>query len=225
MTLVDADTGEIVQTLESCETVIERGLGTFVEVGNALLAIRDAKLYRAGHDTFEAYCKKRWGFSRSRAHRLIEASEVAAVLPIGNTRPTNEAQARELVPLKEHPELAAESMRRATEKSTGKVTSVAVKEAVAEVVREEIAKAEQRAEDRDAIAALSESARKAGLDMDEDRVRQRGEFARLCKDIAKLPDPAEFIGRHGTYLRERHGQYAVDAQAWLNKFVEEWGNR
>jgi hypothetical protein len=37
------------------ENVIERGLSTFVEVGNALLEIRDSKLYRETHPTFEAY--------------------------------------------------------------------------------------------------------------------------------------------------------------------------
>lgn len=78
--------------------VIESWLRTFVEVGEALMEIRDARLYREGFGSFEDYCRERWSFSRVQAHRLIEASEVAAVLPMGNT--TNERQMRELAPLK-----------------------------------------------------------------------------------------------------------------------------
>ena len=56
-------------TLAECEDVINRGLATFVEVGNALLRIRDERLYRAEFGTFEAYCRQRWqmGLCSSRA--------------------------------------------------------------------------------------------------------------------------------------------------------------
>jgi len=80
------------------EAVIERGRQTFIEVGDALKQIRDRHLYRETHATFEAYCRERWGWSRSYAHRNIEAAEAVQTLPNGN-RPTTEAQARELVPL------------------------------------------------------------------------------------------------------------------------------
>src|SRR5260221_3259797 len=43
-----------------CEAVIQRGWQTFVEVGRALARIRDQKLYRAEHDTFETYCRQKW---------------------------------------------------------------------------------------------------------------------------------------------------------------------
>lgn len=59
------------------EATIERGLGTFVEVGQALLAIRDGRLYRLEHGTFEDYCRERWSMSRPRAYQLIEAADVA----------------------------------------------------------------------------------------------------------------------------------------------------
>jgi hypothetical protein len=60
-------------------------LATFVEVGHALLEIRENRLYRDGFTTFDDYCRDRWGFERTRAHRLIEAARVAdAVLPMGN---------------------------------------------------------------------------------------------------------------------------------------------
>jgi hypothetical protein len=222
VTLVDPETGEVVPTLASCEEVIERGLGTFVEVGNALLTIRDAKLYRADYDTFEGYCIDRWNLSRKRAYDLTNAAEVVAALsPIGDTPlPTNEAQARALAPLKDHPEVAAEAMRRAT--TNGKATATSVRDAVKAVVHEEIAKAAAKADDREALSKLVADAQRAGFDMDEARTQQRGAFARLCKDIAALPDPAAFIKDHGDYLRVRHGQYAESAHAWLTTFMDLW---
>jgi hypothetical protein len=86
--------------LARCEAAVERGLTTFVEVGSALMQIRDGRLYRAEFATFEEYCQDRWGMSRIRAHQLIGASSVAAnVLTVVNTPPTNERQARPLAPL------------------------------------------------------------------------------------------------------------------------------
>lgn len=95
MTALDRTEASRLATLEA---TIERGLGTFVEVGEALREIRDGRLYREQYGTFEGYCREQWGISRSHAHRTIEAADVAATLPIGN-KPANEAQARELARL------------------------------------------------------------------------------------------------------------------------------
>lgn len=81
------------------EAVIERGLQTFCEVGTALLAIRDGRLYRESHETFEEYCQERWQLDRVYAYRIMNAAEVAAnLLPMGNI-PINERQARPLTTL------------------------------------------------------------------------------------------------------------------------------
>lgn len=66
--------------LAECERVIERGLRTLRDVGTALRHIRDARLYRLEHPTFETYCARRWGFTRARAHQLIDAAAVVEVL-------------------------------------------------------------------------------------------------------------------------------------------------
>ncbi len=81
------------------EKVIEQGLAGFVEVGLALLAIRDGKKYRhAGYATFEDYCQRRWSISRAYGHRLIGAAEtVTEMSPIGDIpAPAREAQVRPL---------------------------------------------------------------------------------------------------------------------------------
>lgn len=118
--------------LATLEATIERGLGTFVEVGEALREIRDGRLYREQYGTFEGYCREQWGISRSHAHRTIEAADVAATLPIGN-KPANEAQARELARLDDE-----QAQRNAWAEAVGwaqreerKVTATDVRRAVA----------------------------------------------------------------------------------------------
>jgi hypothetical protein len=82
--------------LTTLETVIGKGLGTFIDVGNALSEIRDSRLYRQQFKSFQEYCETRWDMSRQQAYRLIEAAGVASDLsPNGDT--LNEFQARVLV--------------------------------------------------------------------------------------------------------------------------------
>ncbi|WP_235083015.1 hypothetical protein ACF3DV_26635 [Chlorogloeopsis fritschii PCC 9212] len=55
------------------ERKIERA---FFEAGKALMELRDHRLYRSTHKTFEEYCKDRFGFERRHPYRLIEAAVV-----------------------------------------------------------------------------------------------------------------------------------------------------
>lgn len=73
-------TGEEAGRLVQLEQRIERGLQTFVDVGNALLEIRDGRLYRSTHGTFEDYCRERWGMKRQRAYELMDAATIAGNL-------------------------------------------------------------------------------------------------------------------------------------------------
>ena len=92
------------ERLQVLEITIERGLQTFVEVGEALAEIRDSRLYRLNYGTFEDYCQDKWGMSRIHAFRMIEASKVAEnLLPMGNIVPSNERQIRPLASLEPDP--------------------------------------------------------------------------------------------------------------------------
>jgi len=64
------------------ELVISSGVKAFCAVGDALTEIRDAKLYRTTHGTFEAYCSARWQISRPRVYQLINHSQVVDALEI-----------------------------------------------------------------------------------------------------------------------------------------------
>jgi hypothetical protein len=76
------------------ELVIDRGLRTFIEVGDALREIRDSRLYRETGGTFEEYVKARWGWSRRRAYQLIAGADVA-----GNVNPGSHATEKAFRPL------------------------------------------------------------------------------------------------------------------------------
>ena len=60
--------------LATLEKTIERNAGAVFEFGRALREIRDGRLYRATHSSFEMYCADRWGISKSDGHRQIQAA-------------------------------------------------------------------------------------------------------------------------------------------------------
>ncbi len=62
--------------LQELEFIVEHGLQTFYEVGKALEEIREQKLYRETHKTFEAYCQEKWGITKRRAYQFIDAAEI-----------------------------------------------------------------------------------------------------------------------------------------------------
>lgn len=86
--------------LKSLERTIEGGL---FAAAYALIEIRDEKLYRGTHGTFEDYCQERWGFTSRRARQLMDAAGVVEDLKNGTivplSLPASESVARPLVPL------------------------------------------------------------------------------------------------------------------------------
>ena len=56
--------------------VVKKACDAQWEMAAALNEIRERKLYRADHPTFEAYCKKQHAFTRTRAYQLTAAAEV-----------------------------------------------------------------------------------------------------------------------------------------------------
>lgn len=77
---------QVVPTLAECEDVIQRGQQTFREVGFALMAIRDHRLYLATHTDFRTYVHDRWGIGKSHAYRLIAAAVMSTSTDIKTER-------------------------------------------------------------------------------------------------------------------------------------------
>jgi hypothetical protein len=115
--------------LERCEIVIKQGLETFVEVGTALMTIRNKKLYRFSFSTFEDYCRDRWGMARRTAYQYLQASEVIEnVRNCAQTLPQTESQARPLTSLE--PEVQRAAWQEVVETHGENITAAKVQEVV-----------------------------------------------------------------------------------------------
>ena len=158
---MDPDTSEVDLTaaekkkLAKLEAVVSKGTS---DVGRALIEIRDQKLYRASHRTFESYCRDRWALSKSQGYRQIGAVEVLTDLsPIGDkiTLPQNEAQCRPLIPLstKERRKAWAE----VAEKAAGKPITARLISQVVQSVRPGLATPAKEKRKPEANTTISEA--------------------------------------------------------------------
>ncbi|MGK7897738.1 MAG: hypothetical protein AB4372_30005 [Xenococcus sp. (in: cyanobacteria)] len=68
----------------------------FYQAGLALQKLRDKKLYRSTHKTFQEYCQDRFGFTKRSAYYLIDAVKIVDNLkkcePLVHILPTSERQ-------------------------------------------------------------------------------------------------------------------------------------
>ena len=87
--------------LDALEKVIDGGMEGFLAVGTALAEIRESRLYRASHGSFETYCKERWNFSADYGRKLTRAAEAIASLPDDLPKPTKASHARALADIPE----------------------------------------------------------------------------------------------------------------------------
>lgn len=166
-----------------------------VRIGTNLATIRDAGLYLAHAETFEAYCKDRWDIDRSYAYRLISSARVVRNLESGGLRvlPRIESQTRPLVGL--DPEQQRAAWSEATKSAEGRQpTGKQVQEAVAKVappsadrVAAEVAQliAEFRKGIRHAIAAHRKLVRIRAAGLPPDARRQRRETLQRQRVILK----------------------------------------
>jgi len=83
------------QELIACEAKIKTGIKSFYDVGIALVTIRDKRLFRSTHASFDDYCKNVWGWGQKRASQFIVAAKTVDSLP-DSTNVETESQAREL---------------------------------------------------------------------------------------------------------------------------------
>lgn len=82
------------EELANCEQVVIGYKRELIEVAKALRTIRDKRLYRQDFLSFAAYCKDRFGFSKSRGYQLIEFAVQAESTTVDTEPPANERQAR-----------------------------------------------------------------------------------------------------------------------------------
>ncbi len=142
---------ELTEEEESDRLFLERKVErAFSEAGSAWQELRDRRLYRSTHRTFESYCQERFGFSRRHINYLITAVDVVDNLKMGTigsqkseteTRtngaqilPTSERQVRPLTKLE--PEQQREAWTKAVESAGGKVPSGRIVKDIVQRIRE-----------------------------------------------------------------------------------------
>jgi hypothetical protein len=126
--------------LAKCEKTIGKGLKAFKKVADALLDVRDQRLYRIEYATFEDYCRIKWEFTARHANRLMLAGNVVENLKSDQlvstdpmAVPENEGQARPLAVLKPEQQVKAAQI---VAKKPGKHTAKDFENAADEVTGE-----------------------------------------------------------------------------------------
>lgn len=86
--------------LKDCEAVVRKGMATFIAVGEALILIRDRRLFRVSAPSFEIFCRQCFRMSQQYTNSVVDCWEVVSVLgeypEFDGRLPENEAQARPL---------------------------------------------------------------------------------------------------------------------------------
>ena len=108
----------------------------FFVAGQALKALRDKRLYRETHATFESYVRDRFDYTRAAAYYLIKSSVVYENLKCqqfvdtnkSTILPTKESQCRPLAKLS--PERQREVWQTAVDRAKGKVPSARIVKAI-----------------------------------------------------------------------------------------------
>ncbi|WP_143659656.1 hypothetical protein [Streptomyces sp. MP131-18] len=126
------------EVLLQCEAAIETLKFAFWAAGKALQVIRQGRLYRATHETFEEYCQARWGMTRAQANKLIRMWPIAEALFDSQSNDLARARAKlsqaaiwELVPVAEQYDVtAAAHVYRTAEEAEETVTATIAKKAV-----------------------------------------------------------------------------------------------
>ncbi|WP_243458616.1 hypothetical protein [Nostoc sp. UIC 10630] len=114
-----------------------------MSAGQALMELRDRRLYRSTHRTFEEYCRDRFNYSRDAAYLKISATVVyenlQKFLPtIGRQipMPTNERQLRFLAKAELEPAVQADVWQQAVEQAGNKIPSGRIVKDVVDRIRE-----------------------------------------------------------------------------------------
>jgi hypothetical protein len=127
------------------EQKVERA---FYEAGKALMELRNRRLYRSTHKTFEDYCRDRFDHSRQQSNYLIAAAEVYDNLTTNGCQimenedlttnvtqilPTSERQVRPMTKLE--PQQQQQAWRLSVQEASGKVpTGRIVKDVVQRIM-------------------------------------------------------------------------------------------
>jgi hypothetical protein len=209
ITVTGAEVEELSETEECDRLHLERRVErAFFEAGKALAELRDRRLYRSTHKTFEQYCKDRFGYTRIAASYKIAAATVMDNLLTNGLQkeeiatdelqtpkmltnglqilPNNERQVRPLVSLE--PEVQREAWQKAVEESGGKVPSGRIVKNVVQRI------------------------------MERTRVPNTYQLGEVCQILAK--DNPELRGKGGCWGIVNHvGEFSCTVTMWDGEYT------
>ncbi len=85
ITVTVVEVSELTEQEQSDRLLLERKVErAFFEAGKALAELRDRRLYRSSHRTFEDYCRDRFGHSRRQSYLLMDAAVMDAAVVFDN---------------------------------------------------------------------------------------------------------------------------------------------
>ncbi|MHC0067945.1 hypothetical protein ACWATR_34485 [Nostoc sp. UIC 10890] len=91
ITVTAAEVEELSETEQRDRLHLERRVErAFFEAGKALAELRDRRLYRSTHKTFEEYCRSRFAYTHRHVNYLIAASNVVDNIIMGTNGSQNE---------------------------------------------------------------------------------------------------------------------------------------
>ncbi|MBE9002508.1 hypothetical protein IQ274_31070 [Nostoc sp. LEGE 12447] len=142
--VVAVEIRELTDQEESLRLQLERQVErAFLSAGQALMELRDRRLYRSTHQTFEEYCRERFNYSRDAAYLKISATVVyenlQKFLPTNGRQipmPTNERQLRFLAKAELEPAVQADVWQQAVEQAGNKIPSGRIVKDVVDRIRE-----------------------------------------------------------------------------------------
>jgi len=185
--------------LKELEAIVEQEVQTFYQVGKALEEIREHKLYRETHKTFEAYCQDKWGIARQTANRLISAARVTEILePIGSKIPKKENQVRPLNGLA--PELQIEIWQEAVALApNGVPTGALVKRLV---------------EERTSGLTVKQASRDAASELEKLRLENKNLKEQMKQNALERERRAAEVADELERLREENRQVRAEIRQW-----------
>jgi hypothetical protein len=128
--------------LQECESVVTSGLSEFLRVGKALSTIRNKRLFRETHPSFESYVTERWGLGIGATGTLITSYHIAEQLEesgINLPPETTQSAMRALSKLSPVEGLRAATWRFATHLAPGSVCPpVSLLQKISRIIRSEL---------------------------------------------------------------------------------------
>lgn len=227
--------------LAECEEVIAHGVTVFVRVGRALAEIRDGKLYRETHATFEAYCQERWQISRPRAYEIMDQARVSTELhTAAGLSDASDISTRDARHLKLHIEDAKNEIRERVEAGAEPEAAVQATVERHRQERREERRAKERQEpgpppevepshdeggfdkEKEIIALIEESARladelashrstDAGREIERLHTLVQGQSSRIATLTTQYKEAAEMAQKRGKVLREIRALLGVES--------------